>query len=192
MRLASFVTLREYLKDRRCLHRRKVRANRPTVIRKNGQMSRAEITVIDGDGAGDTEALGRLLAQVSGRAAPLTPERLRHVLRTPSTSILVARLDGEIVGMALLLTLTTLSRDTGYVEEVVVDHSVRGQHISTALMNGLLELAARKGLHFVDLTSRPSREVANGLYRSLGFKLRETNCYRYDLEMTSAMTEGEG
>jgi len=48
-----------------------------------------------------------------------------------------------------------------------------------ALMTGLLDLAVSKGLEFVDLTSRPSREVANGLYQSLGFKLRETNCYRH-------------
>jgi ribosomal protein S18 acetylase RimI-like enzyme len=151
------------------------------MARKNGRMSAAEISVLSGDGAADAEALARLLAQVSSLAAPLTAERVREVLRAPSTSVLVARLDGEIVGMALLLTLTTLSGDTGYVEEVVVDRAARGQHISTALMKELLGLAAREGLRFVDLTSRPSRETANSLYRSLGFRLRETNCYRHDL-----------
>jgi ribosomal protein S18 acetylase RimI-like enzyme len=144
-------------------------------------MNAAEITLLSGDGAAEAEALGQLLAQVSSRAAPLTAERVREVLRTPSTSVLVARLDGKIVGMALLLTLTTLSGDTGYVEEVAVDQAARGQHISTALMRALLDLAARKGLRFVDLTSRPSRDTANHLYRSLGFRLRETNCYRYDI-----------
>jgi ribosomal protein S18 acetylase RimI-like enzyme len=144
-------------------------------------MSFAEISVLSGDGARETEALGRLLAQVSRSAAPLSPERVSEVLRTHSTSVLVARLDGEIVGVALLLTLTTLAGDTGYVEEVVVDEAARGQHISTALMRRLLELAADKGLRFVDLTSRPSRDIANNLYQSLGFKLRETNCYRHDL-----------
>jgi ribosomal protein S18 acetylase RimI-like enzyme len=144
-------------------------------------MNAAEITLLSGDGAAEAEALGRLLAQVSSRPAPLTAERVREVLRTPSTSVLVARLDGKIVGMALLLTLTTLSGDTGYVEEVAVDQAARGQHISTALMRALLDLAARKGLRFVDLTSRPSRDAANHLYRSLGFRLRETNCYRYDI-----------
>lgn len=144
-------------------------------------MSAVEVTVLGDEGADETEALGRLLAQVSRSAPPLTPERVRDVLRTPSTSILVARLDGDIVGMALLLTLTTLSGTSGYVEEVVVDEAARGQHISTALMRELLELAEQKGLRFVDLTSRPSREAANGLYRSLGFQLRETNSYRYKL-----------
>jgi ribosomal protein S18 acetylase RimI-like enzyme len=42
--------------------------------------------------------------------------------------------------------------------------------------------AADKGLRFVDLTSRPSRDIANNLYQSLGFRLRETNCYRHDLD----------
>ena len=45
-----------------------------------------------------------------------------------------------------------------------------------------LELAAQKGPRFVDLTSRPSRDVANNLYQPLGFKLRETNCYRHNLD----------
>lgn len=147
-------------------------------------MSAPEITELRDNAAEAAEALGRLLAQVSSRAAPLTAERVRDVMRAPSTSILVARLDGEIVGMALLLTLTTLASDIGYVEEVVVDQAVRGQHVGTALMSGLLELAVRNGLRSVELTSRPSRDAANGLYRSLGFKLRETNCYRHDLHTT--------
>ena len=144
-------------------------------------MSTAAITVLSGNGTHEAEALSRLLAQVSSSAAPLTPERVREVLRTPSTSVLVAKLDGKIVGMALLLTLTTLAGDTGYLEEVVVDEAARGQHISTALMQSLLDLATQKGLRFVDLTSRPSRDIANSLYQSLGFQLRATNCYRYSL-----------
>lgn len=145
-------------------------------------MSSVEISVLRTGDDGEAEALGRLLAQVSSSPVALTRERVREVLRTPSTSVLVARLDGRIVGMALLLTLSTLSGETGYVEEVVVDEAARGKHISTALMRELLKLAADKGHRFVDLTSRPSRTAANGLYRSLGFEVRQTNCYRYRLD----------
>jgi hypothetical protein len=42
------------------------------------------------------------------------------VLGTPSTSSFVARHDGQIVGVALPLTVTTLAGDIGYIEEVVV------------------------------------------------------------------------
>jgi ribosomal protein S18 acetylase RimI-like enzyme len=31
----------------------------------------------------------------------------------------------------------------------------------------------------VDLTSRPSREIANKLYQNVGFQKRETNIYRF-------------
>jgi ribosomal protein S18 acetylase RimI-like enzyme len=152
---------------------------------QNEPMSQLEISVLADADAGTVEVLGQLLAQVSTSDALLTAERVREVLRTPSTSILVARLDGKIVGMALLLTLTTLARTTGYVEEVVVDKAARGEHVSTALMTALLDLAIEKRIEFVDLTSRPSRTIANGLYQSLGFKLRETNCYRRDLRQTA-------
>jgi ribosomal protein S18 acetylase RimI-like enzyme len=83
--------------------------------------------------------------------------------------------------MALLLTLTTLAGDAGYVEEVVVDESARGEHVSSALMHALIERAAARGLRSLELTTRPARTAANGLYQSLGFTRRETNCYRLDL-----------
>jgi ribosomal protein S18 acetylase RimI-like enzyme len=145
-------------------------------------MSAPEIAVLGADETAASVAdLARLLAQVSSSAPPLSAARLAEVLRTPSTTVLVARLDGHIVGMALLLTLTTLTGEAGYVEEVVVDHAARGQHVSSALMRELLALARRKGLRFVELTTRPSRQAANGLYQSTGFVRRETNCYRHDL-----------
>jgi ribosomal protein S18 acetylase RimI-like enzyme len=82
--------------------------------------------------------------------------------------------------LAEIGTLTTLAGDIGYIEEIVVYEAARGQHISTALVRDLLELATRKGMRYVELTSRPSRDAANGLYRSLGFERRDTNCYRHD------------
>jgi ribosomal protein S18 acetylase RimI-like enzyme len=145
-------------------------------------MSTPEIAVLSPDEADEAAAaLARLLAQVSSRAAPLTAARVASVLATPATSVLVARLDGQIVGMALLATLTTLAGDTGYVEEVAVDEAARGQHVGTALMDGLIGLARQKGLWRLELTTRPARVAANQLYQSLGFGLRETNCYRLDL-----------
>jgi ribosomal protein S18 acetylase RimI-like enzyme len=146
------------------------------------RVSGPEIAVLGPSDADEVAgALARLLPQVSSRAAPLTASRVRLVLGSAATSVLVARLDGQIVGMALLATLTTLAGDTGYVEEVAVDEAARGQHVAAALMGGLIELARQKGLWCLELTTRPSRVAANGLYQSLGFSLRETNCYRLDL-----------
>jgi ribosomal protein S18 acetylase RimI-like enzyme len=44
-----------------------------------------------------------------------------------------------------------------------------------------IEYASRCGKVTLMLTSRPSREAANALYRSSGFSLKETNVYKKDL-----------
>ena len=122
-----------------------------------------------------------LLPQVSSRAAPLTLDRVKAVLSTPATSIVVASLDDRIVGMTLLCVCETLAGRFGLIEEVVVDEAARGHHIGIELIVTVLEHATSLGLQFVELTSRPSRVAANGLYMSLGFEARETNVYRHRL-----------
>lgn len=125
--------------------------------------------------------LRRLLPLVSSRGGAVSAERVGAVVAHPGTTVLVARVDGRIVGSATLIRLVSLVGQFGYVEEVVVDDAARGRGVGRALMRELLELARRDGLDFVELTSRPARAAANGLYRSLGFALRETNVYRFDL-----------
>lgn len=145
-------------------------------------MTDIAISVLADAGPEEVEAIGRLLRQVSTRPGPPpTAERVRAVLAEPATTVLVARLDDEIAGMALLLTLTTFAGGSGYVEEVAVDAAARGRGVGRALMLALLDLARQRGIRFVDLTSRPAREVANGLYRSVGFEQRQTNVYRHYL-----------
>ena len=70
-----------------------------------------------------------------------------------------------------------------WIEDVVVDEAARGQGVGEALNRAALERAATAGARTVDLTSRPSREAANRLYQRLGFEPRETNVYRYDLDV---------
>jgi ribosomal protein S18 acetylase RimI-like enzyme len=126
-------------------------------------------------------ALLRLLPQVSSRAGQVRAERVRQVLAEPGTTVVVARIDDRVVGSATLVRLVTLVGQFGYVEEVVVDESARGAGIGRALMDGLIRLARSGGLDFLELTSRPAREAANGLYQAMGFTPRETNVYRLDL-----------
>jgi len=59
-----------------------------------------------------------------------------------------------------------------------VDEGARGLGVGAALTNAAAAEAQRQGVRSLDLTSRPSREAANALYRKLGFQLRETNVYR--------------
>jgi ribosomal protein S18 acetylase RimI-like enzyme len=133
------------------------------------------VTAADDD---TVDALLRLLPQVSRRGPDVTRDRIERVLAHAGTSVIVARVDGQIVGSATLVRLLTLVGQFGHVEEVVVDESARGQGIGTALLAALIDLARHDGLDFVELTSRSAREAANRLYRSIGFERRETNVYR--------------
>ena len=81
-----------------------------------------------------------------------------------------------------MLTLATFTIPTGlraWVEDVVVDAGARGQGAGLALVKAAVAHAQALGARTVDLTSRPSREAANRLYRRAGFEPRETNVYRY-------------
>ena len=60
-----------------------------------------------------------------------------------------------------------------------MDDQARGRGAGQALVEAAVAHATSIGARTVDLTSRPSREAANRLYRRAGFELRETNVYRY-------------
>ncbi|MGK2949216.1 MAG: GNAT family N-acetyltransferase, partial [Acidimicrobiales bacterium] len=68
-----------------------------------------------------------------------------------------------------------------WVEDVIVDQASNNQGIGRLLIDAMVARAEELGAKTVDLTSRPSREAANHLYRKAGFEVRETNVYRFDL-----------
>ena len=126
-------------------------------------------------------ALHHLIPQLSSSSAPVSVDELREIVSSDSTVMFLARLDGRIVGS---LTLAIFRIPTGiraWIEDVVVDESARGHGVGEALNKAALDEAKRRGAKTVDLTSRPSREAANRLYRRIGFVARETNVYRYEL-----------
>jgi ribosomal protein S18 acetylase RimI-like enzyme len=95
--------------------------------------------------------------------------------------ILFAKHDDEIIGTLTLVVFKIPTGIRAWIEDVVVDESARGLGAGQALNEAAIALARDKGAKTVDLTSRPSREAANRLYQRLGFNLRVSNLYRYDL-----------
>lgn len=122
-----------------------------------------------------------LIPQLSSSNPPPTRESLEEIVQSPATDLFLARVDGRIVGS---LTLATFRIPTGlraWIEDVVVDDAARSHGVGAALNQAALGEARQRGAVTVDLTSRPSREAANKLYKKLGFVERETNVYRYTL-----------
>ncbi len=66
----------------------------------------------------------------------------------------------------------------GIIEDVVVDASLCGHGVGTALVVRLIGEAVAQGTKKIELASNPTRGAANHLYQKLGFELRETNHYR--------------
>jgi len=128
-----------------------------------------------------TEAFARLVPQLSKSSPPPTAGELAEMVGSPASDVLVARVDGRIMGTLTLVVFRIPTGVRAWIEDVVVDDSARGHGVGEALNLFALDLARAKGAKTVDLTSRPSREAANRLYQRIGFQPRETNVYRYDL-----------
>jgi ribosomal protein S18 acetylase RimI-like enzyme len=126
-------------------------------------------------------AFADLLPQLSSTAPP-DLAGLDAIVANAATTLLIARVAGKIVGSLSLATFATPTGVRAWIEDVVVDGSMRGKGIATDLIHHAIEVAGSIGARSIDLTSRPSRVAANGLYQRLGFALRETNVYRYTLE----------
>jgi len=110
-------------------------------------------------------------------------EQLAEIAASPATILLAARSEPPGFSIVGLLTLAVFRIPTGvraWIEDVVVDEAQRGRGVGEALTREALLRAEAAGARTVELTSRPTREAANRLYRRLGFVERETNVYRYD------------
>ena len=127
------------------------------------------------------DALTSLLPQLNPQLKPLTMERLSRVIGDPATTLLVARDDARIVGVAAVLVYATPAFVKARIEDVVVDEHSRGKGVGEALVRRCLEVARERGAEIVELQSARWREVANRLYLRLGFELRESNLYRLNL-----------
>ncbi len=123
-------------------------------------------------------AVHHLLPQLNPKLPHLTMRKLQAVIADPAATMLVVREGEAIKGVAVVLIYTTPSWRKARIEDVVIDESVRGRGVGRALVERCIELARERGADVVELQSAKWREVANRLYPSLGFELRESNLYR--------------
>lgn len=128
------------------------------------------------------EAFIRLTPLLSTSNPAPGEDQLREIVDAAATVLLMAvDDDGRYVGTLTLALFRIPTALRAWIEDVIVDDAARGQGIGEALTREAIRLAGERGAKTVDLTSRPSREAANRLYRRVGFELRDTNIYRFDL-----------
>jgi GNAT superfamily N-acetyltransferase len=86
--------------------------------------------------------------------------------------ILTARLDGELVGVAVISFLWTLEHGgpTAWLDEVYVEPSRRRDGIGRKLVEAAMQLARDSGCIALDLEVDAGHEAAERLYERMGFR----------------------
>jgi len=131
------------------------------------------------------EAVASLVRQLSTSASVPTDAHLLEMVESSCVTLLLARdrsVGSRIVGMLTLIVFRIPTGVRAWIEDVAVDEAARGRGVGEALSREALRIAIERGSRTVELSSRPSREAANRLYRRLGFVPRDTNVYRYTIE----------
>lgn len=113
------------------------------------------------------------MADVDGVAAveaatfptPWSRDAFASEMRNVAARYLVAEKDGQVIGYAGAWIIL----DESHITNIAVLKEARGQGIGRALTAGLLQYLANLGAAYATLEVRKSNEIAQNLYKSLGF-----------------------
>lgn len=126
------------------------------------------------------KAFVRLIPQLSGKSRIPSASELGEIISSDASTLLLAYDHDRIVGSLTLVMFRIPTGIRAWIEDVVVDETVRRQGVAEVLSREALRRAIEGGARTVDLSSRPAREAANRLYQKLRFKERGTNVYRFE------------
>ncbi len=96
----------------------------------------------------------------------------RKILKAPNAHLLVAELDGEIVGVLHLNVRRTLlhSAPSGLIDELVVSERHRGKGIGRKLIEAAVELCKGLKCAEIEVSTEISNLKAREFYKSMGFE----------------------
>jgi GNAT superfamily N-acetyltransferase len=118
--------------------------------------------------------LGGMREKVEANISENYVRAFREIENDLNNELIVAELDGKIVGAFQLTFTPSLSFQGGKrctVESVRVDSSLRGKGIGREMMLWAIERAKEKGCVSMQLTTHKERENAHRFYEKLGFEL---------------------
>lgn len=127
------------------------------------------------------EAVYRLMEQLTTRSIEFTEEDYKNLIGRPDSRLFLLLVEGRVEGM---LTVGSYASPTGtkaWIEDVVVDASLRGSGLGRRLVQHAIGFCKEEGISTVYLTSNPKRVAANALYQAVGFERKETNMYKMNL-----------
>jgi GNAT superfamily N-acetyltransferase len=134
-------------------------------------------------GHADAEAVARLLTQLGYPSDAAAVEARLERLQVVGDRVLVAELDGAVVGLAHLQVTPAieLDRPAGKIGALVVDEAQHGRGIGRALVRELEAEARLRGCELLYLTTAERRAGAHGFYERIGL---EHTGRRYSLTLS--------
>ncbi len=127
------------------------------------------------------DELSRLASILHEDTRHISEKELGVLVKDKNIAIVVARADGEIIGMGTLYMIPKVGKLNAYMEDVIVDEAYRGQGLGEKIVRELVGIAKNQGVKGISLTSRTHRVAAHKLYTKLGFSIFETNVFRLKL-----------
>lgn len=100
-----------------------------------------------------------------------TPQAMRQaVFDDPRVRVLVAEIDGKVVGYVMFHdSYDTANAARGlYLNDIIVEESVRGEGVARRLMAAVMREAKKQGDVFVWWTAKPTNARALAFYKKLG------------------------
>ena len=121
---------------------------------------------------GDSAALAGLIGQLDYKpTADEVADRLAR-MAAEDRLVLVAELDGAVVGCLSTSTMRVLHRPrpVGRISMMVVDAALRSQGIGAVLVRAAEQALAAQGCYMVEVTSHVRRTEAHRFYERLGYE----------------------
>lgn len=137
---------------------------------------------------GDIPRMCDLLAELFSIESDFVPDKEKQVhglsalIADPpgKVLILVAVIDGMVVGMATVQTLISTAEGgrVGLIEDVIVDRKFRSMGIGTLLFEGIVAWSKRAGLKRLQLLADRDNQPALDFYSFRGLNLTRLTCLR--------------
>jgi GNAT superfamily N-acetyltransferase len=120
----------------------------------------------------DADAIALLLTQLGYPSDAEAVEWRLDRLLIVGDRVVVAELDGAVVGLAHLQVTPAIERDrpAAKVGALVVDEAHRGHGIGRALVEAMEEEARRRGCELLFLTTSEGRDDAHAFYERVGLE----------------------
>jgi GNAT superfamily N-acetyltransferase len=123
--------------------------------------------------AGDVAAIAELLRQLGyPSTAEQVDRRLAALAAEGTDHVLVAELEGSVVGLAALRVGQHLEKDArhGQLVALVTDSSVRRRGIARTLLQAVEDIARRERCELIFVRSNKRRRDAHVFYREEGYE----------------------